>query len=103
MMRAVLLQPCQSIILVSKMPPHIKWICNQRVPKGGAAKPQSQQSDYEIAVAFLNEKEKIRAARFAPSKESTTKDVILGCTDNFDAMPAGNTAATVEAGLGGGM
>ena len=43
------------------------------------------------------------AARFAASKDSANKDPILSCTDNFDAMPAGNTAATVEAGLGGGM
>ena len=71
--------------------------------EGGAAKPQSQQSDLEIAVAYLRKKEEMMAARFAALKASATEEPILVCTDKFDGMPAGNTAATVEAGLGGGM
>ena len=71
--------------------------------EGGAAKPQSQQSDYEMAVEFLREKKEINAAKLAALKESATEQPILVGTDKFDAMPASNTAATVEAGLGGGM
>jgi hypothetical protein len=70
--------------------------------EGGAAEPQSNIS-LEMAVAYLNEREELMAARFAASKDSANKDPILGCADNFAAVPAGNTAATVEAGLGGGM
>ena len=70
--------------------------------EGSAAEPQSNIS-LEMALAFLNEREEIMAARFAASKDSATKDPILGCTDNFAAVPAGNTAATEETGRGGGM
>ena len=71
--------------------------------EGSAAKPQSQQSDLEMAVEYLKKTAEINAAKLAASKESATKDPIGGFTDGIDAMPAGNTAATVEAGLGGGM
>ena len=71
--------------------------------KGSAAKPQSQQSDLEMVVAYLKKTAEINAAKLVASKESAAKDPILSCTAKFDAVPAGNTAATVGAGLGGGM
>ena len=56
-----------------------------------------------MAVAYLKKIAEIKAAKLAASKESATKDPIIGCTDISDAVPAGNTAATVGTGIGGGM
>ena len=71
--------------------------------KGSAAKPQSQQSDLEMVVAYLKKADEIKAAKLAALKESAAKDPIVCCTDGLSAMPAGNTAATEETGHGGGM
>ena len=71
--------------------------------EGAAAEPQSNMPSLEMAQAFLKEKDEINAAKLAALKEHTTEDPICGFTDGLDAAPADNTAATVEAGLGGGM
>ena len=71
--------------------------------EGAAAEPQSNMPSLEMALAFLKEKDEIKAAKLAALKGSTTEDPICGSTDGLDAGPADNTAATVEAGLGGGM
>ena len=45
----------------------------------------------------------LKAAKIAALKESVAKDPIVRCTDGLDAVPAGNTAAAEETGLGGSM
>ena len=73
--------------------------------EGSAAKPQSQQTDLEMAQEYLKKTNEIKAAKLAALKKSATihKDPIVRCTDGLGAVPASNTAATEETGLGGGM
>ena len=75
--------------------------------EGSAAKPQSQQTDLEIAQAYVQKADGLatskEAARLVALKESAAKDPIVHRTDSNNAMMAGSTAAAEETGLGGGM
>ena len=70
--------------------------------EGGAADAQGMPS-LEMAIAYVNKADEIKAAAIAALKESAANDPSVRCTDGVGVVPAGNTAATEETGRGGGM
>ena len=74
--------------------------CDYQRQRCKTAKPAVRFRD---GGKIFGKKDEINAAKLAASKKSATKDPIVGCTEKFDAVPAGNTAVTEETGLGGGM